>query len=175
MTRYKTEIDPENVEEAEDGAKVYPNETSYYSTVSMLENGVWADNYKIKQNEQTGEISIFKPQTTTFKASIGGDETDVLLPSYGVVYDKQCCEIVGVVRVYGSFFTLPEILLKQDNFDRWKNSTDGIATRLDPLRFDPVHGSELWNYIDLPYEINEKWIDETNGFRRLRFETCRGV
>ncbi|MBQ9126751.1 MAG: leucine-rich repeat domain-containing protein, partial [Thermoguttaceae bacterium] len=162
LTRYKTEIDPEEVDEDEDGSKVYPNETSYYSAVSMLETGSWENNGKMEQNEQTGEVSIFKPQTTTFKARIGGDETDVLLPSYGVVYDDKN-EVAGVVRIYGSFFTLPEILLKQNNFDHWKNSTDGTATLLDPLRFDPVHGKELTMYFDLPYEIDEKWIDEANG------------
>ena len=162
LTRYKTEIDPEEVDEDEDGSKVYPNETSSYRAVSMLETGSWENNGKMEQNEQTGEVSIFKPQTTTFKARIGGDETDVLLPSYGVVYDDKN-EVAGVVRVYGSFFTLPEILLKQNNFDHWKNSTDGTATLLDPLRFDPVHGKELTMYFDLPYEIDEKWIDEANG------------
>ena len=163
LTRYKTEIDTEEVEEKEGGAKVYPNEASYYSAVNMRETGVWIDNNNIELNEHTGEISIFKPQTTTFKARFGGAETDVLLPSYGVVYDKKSHEVAGVVRVYGSFFTLPEILLKQDNFDHWKNSTDGTATLLDPLRFDPIHGRELTMYFDLPYEIDEKWIDEANG------------
>jgi len=40
LTRYKTEIKPEEVEDKEDGAKVYPNEESYYSTVNRRETGV---------------------------------------------------------------------------------------------------------------------------------------
>ena len=160
LTRYKTEIAPEDVIVTDDGVNVYPSMASYYASVNMLENGVWVDCYSRRSNEQTGEFSILKPQTTTFKTRIGGAETDVLLPTYGVVYDDKSCEVANVVRVYGSFFTLPEILLKQDHFDHWKNSTDGIATLLDPLRFDPIYGRELEQYFDLPYQIDALWNDE---------------